>query len=443
MVVSAGTPLSSSARGAAVKAVNCPNCGASLTIHSMGRAVALVCDHCHAILDAKDPLLRILQTFKAGSEEDHPLIPLGTRGKWRGADWEVIGFQRRSITVFGVTYSWHEYVLFNPFKGFRYLTEYEGHWNDLSPVSAAPEVAYQTSATYLGKTYRHFQTASTVTRFVTGEFPWEVRVGERAEVTDYIDPPYVLSSEKTGNEITWSSGEYVYGQDLWKAFRLEGVPPTPVGVYENQPSPLRATTKSIWITFGVLALLLLWMMVFTEIESQQTTVFEQSYIFDTSSTGESSFVTPVFKLTGRTSNVQFDTYAGVQNQWIYLNYALINQDTGKAYDFGREVSYYAGYDSDGHWTEGGKQDTVVIPSVPSGNYYLRIEPESDRGLGSIAYSVTVTRDVPVLLLYLLAFIGLLLPALLISWRTINFEQMRWAESDHPRESYFNATGGSE
>jgi hypothetical protein len=441
MVVSAGTPLSSSKP--AVKAVNCPNCGASLTVRSMERAVSLVCDHCHAILDAKDPNLKILQTFKASTDEDRPLIPLGARGKWRGVIWEVIGFQRRSITVFGVTYSWHEHLLFNPFKGFRYLTEYEGHWNDLSPVSAAPEVAYETSATYLGKTYRHFQTASAVTRFVLGEFPWEVRVGERAEVSDYIDPPYVLSSEKTGNEITWSSGEYVYGRDLWKAFELEGVPPNPVGVYENQPSPLRATTKAIWMTFALLATLLLWMLVFNEIKSQQAKVFEQTYPFDTGSTGEASFVTPVFKLAGRTSNVQFETYAQVQDQWIYVNYALINQDTGKAYDFGREVSYYSGYDSDGHWTEGSQHDSVVVPSVPSGNYYLRIEPESDRGLGIIYYTVTVTRDVPLLLIYLLALIALLLPALLISWRTINFEQMRLAESDHPKESYFKATGGSE
>jgi hypothetical protein len=48
--------------------------------------------------------------------------------------------------------------------------------------------------------------------------------------------------------------------------------------------------------------------------------------------------------------------------------------------------------------------------------------------------VTVTRDVPVLGVYFLALAAILLPALLISWRTYNFEQMRWAESDHPMKS---------
>ncbi len=37
----------------------------------------------------------------------------------------------------GVAYSWHEYVLFNPYKGFRYLTEYDGHWNDTQHFEGA------------------------------------------------------------------------------------------------------------------------------------------------------------------------------------------------------------------------------------------------------------------------------------------------------------------
>ena len=84
----------------------------------------------------------------------------------------------------------------------------------------------------------------------------------------------------------------------------------------------------------------------------------------------------------------------MDNNWIYLNYALINEDTGQAYDFGREVSYYHGRDSDGSWTEGSTINHVTVPSVPPGNYYLRIEPESDPNHGVIYYTVKVKRDVP-------------------------------------------------
>src|ERR1035438_6603949 len=93
-----------------VKALNCPGCGAAITLRSFTQAVTVVCDHCHSILNAQDPRLAILQTFKAATSEDPPLIPLGTRGTIRGTVYEAIGFQRRTIEVEGIRYSWHEYV---------------------------------------------------------------------------------------------------------------------------------------------------------------------------------------------------------------------------------------------------------------------------------------------------------------------------------------------
>ena len=63
-----------------VQTLACPHCGAPLTVRSMGRAVTIVCDRCHSILDAKDPQLRILQRFEAATGAEVPLIPLGSRG---------------------------------------------------------------------------------------------------------------------------------------------------------------------------------------------------------------------------------------------------------------------------------------------------------------------------------------------------------------------------
>src|SRR5207253_10383235 len=84
------------------------SCGAAITLRSFGQAETVVCGSCHAILDAKDPNLAILQQFEAATGEVKPLIPLGTRGKLRGTDYEVIGFQRRSTKVEGITYYWQE-----------------------------------------------------------------------------------------------------------------------------------------------------------------------------------------------------------------------------------------------------------------------------------------------------------------------------------------------
>jgi hypothetical protein len=80
---------------------------------------------------------------------------------------------------------------------------------------------------------------------------------------------------------------------------------------------------------------------------------------------------------------------------------------------------------------------VIVPSVPAGHYYLRIEPEADARHPRIIYTVAVKRDVPVNSFYGIAFLVLLIPPIMISWRSFSFERARWSESDHPPAAIFN------
>ncbi len=291
--MSAGTPPLSGPPKPQAKALNCPKCGAAIMLRSFGQAETVVCGSCRSILDAKDPNLAILQQFEAATREVKPLIPLGTRGKLRGTDYEVIGFQRRSTRVDGITYYWHEYVLFNPYKGIRYLSEYNGHWNDITICKQLPtdEVG---AANYLGETYKHFQTSDASTDFVLGEFPWQVRVGERAAVTDYVHPPRVLSSEKLDKEVTWSIGEYMYGREIWDAFKLPGAPPEAMGVYGNQPSPVTTNVTGIWVAFAAFAVFLLALMAGFDMRAKKEPVLHETYQYNRAeSKGETSFVTDV------------------------------------------------------------------------------------------------------------------------------------------------------
>jgi hypothetical protein len=262
-----------------------------------------------------------------------------------------------------------------------------------------------------------------------------------------VHPPRVLSSEKLDNEVTWSIGEYMYGREIWESFKLPGDPPEATGVYENQPSPVAINLTGIWVAFAAFLVFLLALMAGFDMRAKKESVLHETYTYNRAqSKGEASFVTDVFELTGHTSTVEVKTFAPVSNHWIYLNYALINQDTGQAWDFGREVSYYSGYDSDGSWTEGKQNDSVVIPSVPPGHYYLRIEPEVDPALPGIPYTVDVIQDVPVFGIYAIAFFALLVPVIFISFRAYTFERSRWSESDHPPmelSSLSNSSGDDE
>jgi len=425
----------------AVRSITCPGCGGSVTIRSFGKAVNVVCGSCHSVLDAQDPQVKILQKFKDAIRHD-PLLPLGSRGKIRGVVYETIGFQHRQIEADGQIYGWGEYLLFNPYQGFRYMTEFDGHWNFVAPLRSLPQAqapGTESDRYYLNERYKHFQTAVAKTTFVLGEFPWQVRVGETVEVTDYVCPPRVLSAEVSADkEINWSLGEYMTGADVWKAFGLKDAPPAAAGVYENQPSPFGGQPRKTWKYCFILLALATAVWIYNAGMADNKQVFTESYVFDPAAS-EAAFVTSTFNLDGPDANVKIETMAAIDNKWIYLNYALVNEESGTAYDFGREVSYYHGYDDGESWSEGSSRDSVTLPKIPSGKYFLRIEPEGDSKLGRINYSVTVIHDVPNSLWFLIAAPLILVPAIFSTWRSISFEHRRWQESDHATSSSSSAS----
>ena len=421
-----------------VKALICPNCGGGVQLRGMGQALNVVCIQCLTILDARTPGLQVIQQFQA-RERIPPLIPLGSRGKLHGSSYEVIGFQVREIYVELIPYQWREYVLFNPYKGFRYLSEYDGHWNDIKPLKGLPESATwrgRPAVRWLGATYGHFQSATATTVYLMGEFPWQVRVGEQARVSDYVSPPRMLSSEETAGEITWSLGEYRAGEDIWRSFQLPAAPPPSRGVYANQPSPLAGKVRGTWVMCLKLMAVLFLVLVACVLLMVQKTVFSQDCSYTPGAAKEASFVTPVFELSGRPSNVEVSVRTDLDNQWMYFNFALINDDTGQAWDFGREVSYYSGRDSDGSWTEGGRNDSATLSAIPAGRYYLRVEPEyaspgsSDFVRRPVHYRLIIRRDVPNYWIFLVGFLLLLVPPIIVTIRGSRFETRRWAESDH-------------
>ena len=171
-----------------------------MEIRGYAHTLSVVCPGCLTVLDASTPQFKILQTFQ-GQQRIQPELPLGSRG----TVWEAIGFQIREVTTEDARYGWAEYLLFNPYKGFRYLSEFNGHWNYIRVLSALPEKTTargKKAVRYQGKTFLHFDHAPARTSYVLGEFPWQVVVGESAEVDDFISPPLMLSSETMAGEVT-------------------------------------------------------------------------------------------------------------------------------------------------------------------------------------------------------------------------------------------------
>jgi len=420
-------------RPVSVRSVNCPNCGAATAVRTFGHAVNVVCQSCGSIFDAAHPGVTILQKYTEAVREE-PLIPLGTRGKLLDIECEVVGFQVRQIVVDDVAYQWREYLLFNPYREFRYLTEYAGHWNVVSTLNALPRGGATpdgSARSYGRQRYRHFQTATATTTFVLGEFPWQIRVGDTTTGSDYVAPPFMLSAEVDAEkEVTWSLGRYVGGDEIWRSLSLPGKPPRPVGVFANQPSPFHGVPLGMWRKAALLVALaaLFWIAHLATARAKQA--FAQTYVFDPSEAAEASLVTPVFELDGRPTAVEIETRTNLDNQWMFVGYALVNDETGQAFEVAREVSYYHGVEDGESWTEGSPTDRVALPTVPPGRYFLRIETEGDRTAPPSRYGVRVIRDVSTSLWFLVALALIAVPPILASWRAAMFERRRWQESDH-------------
>jgi len=413
-----------------VRQLQCTQCGAPITLRGMGQTETVACGSCGAILDAADENLRVLATFGSRAKIE-PLIPLGTRGTLFGEKLEVIGYLRRKVVVEGMPYEWGEYLLWNPYKGFRWLNEYNGHWTYIRTLMERPPTEGGRPQ-YLGRSFKHFQSSNASVTYVIGEFFWRVGVGERANVDDYVSPPYMLSREATNEEIVWSLGQYLDRDFVWKAFGMKSLAPFPVGVAPCQPRPLEGAAARVYTLFFWFFLAAFAVQMVTAFTARNQRVFQRAYSYDPHA-AEKSFVSEPFDIPGRTSNVVVKSHADVSNDWIYLNLALIDEASGHAYDFGREISYYSGSDSDGSWSEGNRDDSAVIAAVPPGTYYLRVEPEN--GGGPATYSIAVYRDVPRWSFFFCALAALSVIPAFVFWRRASFEIQRWSESDHPIINY--------
>ncbi len=409
------------------QALSCPQCGGPLEIRAPDQTQRIACPYCGSLLDAAS--FAVLEAL--ASPPVTPLIPLGSKGRLEGKEWTVIGFLERSVTVEDIRYPWHEYLLYEPRHGFRWLVEAKGHWSFVEPARAGDVRSVGENKEYLGVTFKHFQGGTARVDHVLGEFYWAVARGDAVETNDYVSPPHMLSSEGDASELNWSFGTYKEPEEVWQAYNLPGSPPERQGVGPHQPSPwpdAGAVYARAMLFLGVAAILFLGFTIFggRTVHTQSVAIPHDAV----SGAPESAFFTEPFDI-GSGGNVEVRVKAPVSNSWLYLDGALIHEETGGVDDFDLEVSYYTGYDSDGSWSEGGTEARRYLASVPAGRYVLRLAPQWEAGHGAPRYDLTVRNRVPRFYQALLAALALVAWPLLLAWRRFRFEMERWSESDHP------------
>lgn len=410
-------------------ALNCPKCGAVVNLRAPGQSMAAVCGSCGSIIDTADDNLRLIREADKKVRDIKPQLPIGRRGKLEDTEWEVIGFVRRKDDYA----EWAEYLLFNPWRGFRWLVNFSGHWTYIRRVPEFGDYSGRT-VNYNREEYRIFAKGKARVVAVIGEFYWKVERGESAVLEDYIAPPKILSKEVYPElkEFTWSQGEYIDRKVVAEAFQMKELP-RPWGVYLNQPNKYQDRFWPVLWRAALFLALLIGIQIMTSGDGERE-VFKDEYYFHRTD-AQPVITTPRFQLDGKQSAVGIHVNAPVNNQWMGIDVDLVNAKTNEVIDGAVTVEHYYGTDSDGSWTEGSQQNETYLPAVPAGEYFLNMTPQFDPQINEMSWKVRVTRGGIFESNFFLGFLALSIYPAFIWWRRNSFEASRWSQSD------FTPSGG--
>ena len=409
----------------AVKSFTCPGCGGAIAIRAAGLSITAVCEHCGSVIDIANENLQLIS--KARQRTREVPLPLGSRGTLFDTEWEVIGYMERSVVnTYDGAYSWREYLLFNPWQGFRFLVEADGHWSFVSSIRRALK-PFANMVFHERQSFRLFSICNAIVSYVMGEFYWRVQVGDHAFLADYIAPPAMMSLEQTRDEVSWSSGVYVAGAAIQQAFGVAGDFPRARGVGAIQPNKYSAGLRRHGKLFVIICALLILGQCSITAGARNELVLREQFNLTAPEIGKPVVLGP-FTLNGAKENVELTVQSPVINNWFELDASLVNTQNQDAYHFTTGVEYYTGYDSDGFWSEGGQSNSAILSSVPGGTYQLVVTPNSGT-LGPTQYTMTLQRDAPVWSNFFLALCLLAAFPLFLLFGRSAFEKARWEESD--------------
>ena len=423
-----------------VKALNCTNCGGTLSLRAAGYTVSMVCEHCGATLDTTDPELRVIA--QATAAITRPPIALGTRGVLRGETWEVVGYLERSDGEDG----WSEYLLFNPYRGYGWLVDDGRRFSYGFLLDSLPDMDGAQIVIDQGRGLDHDSGPYPVeVKFVVGEFYWRVAVGERVQVTDYVRPGTTVSCEENDSERTWSKLDLLEWGEAERAFGVEPRRPDSGAPSPAEPSPWRDRLTESWIIGAIAAVTLLIIAAMSSGTQRLASVDAQVGLDGAPRT----VVIHGVEITGHPSAIRISAQSDqLDNDWIDLDYSLVDKRTQESFDAYGLAEHYSGSDSDGSWSEGDTRPKTRLSSIPPGTYDLVVELSAHRWVQNASTSffgaqtgmvdpnptlVPVTINVDRGGMFagnvILALILILIWPGFVLWRHLAFEQRRRGSND--------------
>lgn len=370
------------------RAITCPSCGGTIGIKAAGYTVSVACLYCGTVLDvAHDDVRVIAEYHQAVARLD---IPLGRRGTLFGVEWEAIGWLERS----GAGAVWQEYLLFNPYAGYRWLVNSGQVWQFGTMMTDRPAMVADSVAQWRGRPYEIEDAQIQIgTRRVLGEFYWRVRSGDVVEALSFASGAETLSCEWNDSETNWTQLIPLPARQVHAAF----APSSGAAPRSDAPSQgFLARQWSRWTDlpfaadndllpmFGVaLGAVLAVVVLMTALSGNGTGVGGQINVPVDAGTVHGTYGPLDVTRSSQMVTTQLNTQA-FDNKWIDVTLALVNRQTHQAINAATTIQYYSGSDSDGAWSEGSHEASAHFADVPRGTYDLMIEAQGHAWRGDTA-----------------------------------------------------------
>lgn len=418
--------------------VQCPGCGGPVARRGFGAIERVVCPYCGSeSTPADDGALALLAHEMRARRTS--VLGLHERGKLGGTVWEILGILWRQCTVDEIDYPWQELLLYNPYKGYRYLvySMTDGHWTLGTPLDGVPQTHPgfgHKHVVWKRQRFKHFQTVVATVTYAEGEFPWQVRVGDQAIAHEYIAPPQSISVEEAygpdGQDLNFTRMQHLDPHEVWAAFGRKGEPPRMRGIGPCRPNPWREDRGITWASLAVL--LFAWIVFSIAYVGGR----EPRVVFVEHGRHARETISADLEITGtHPTTVELELFAyPLSNAYAYADVMLIPHASEEGIGFGITAESWSGVDGGEAWREGDPSPRVVVGGVAPGKYLLQVALETGNQVGpaliDLRYDVAVRQDV-VLLRYLALPLAVILGfPLAFAGLSFLFESRRWSNSDY-------------
>jgi hypothetical protein len=412
--------------GTEVRQINCTRCGAPLALHGGHRVRTLTCAYCGAVLDVRQEY-KVLAQYQNRKRPDTP-FDLGAKGRIKGIEFTVIGLANY---VSSDGHGWLEHQLYSPTHGYAWLSLEDGHLvfsrriRDL-PKPSLPKSLRERAPVYVkNRRLRVFEHYTASLRYVEGELTWIAKRGDTVEVTEAIDPPFVLGYEQSGQEIEYQWGEYLEAAEVYRAFGVKSGIPRPAEIHPAQPfnppgwlAGMNEASK-VFAPLALLGVLYFWIM-----GGGKPLLQEQL------ASGEVMTSAP-FSIQDPNALLALELSSAVNNTWAAYDVTINRRaDDAEVFSLAKEIGYYEGYEDGEHWSEGTQSARALFKLPEAGEYYLDVAAESEGEIARLPpLSVTLREGVKVTRYFLLLLVLFLFPLIWLPFSRYRFERRRWGEDD--------------